>query len=78
MNVFQANQPVDETGLTGSYGFTLNIPLSELQGPAAQSDPDAQGHAFIAAAKQIGFHFTSKKEPLPIVVIDHIDKSTPN
>ena len=32
----------------------------------------------IAAAKQIGFHFNSKKEPLPVVVIDHIDKPTPN
>jgi uncharacterized protein (TIGR03435 family) len=66
------------TGLTGSYDFALNIPLSDLQGPAAQSDPDAQGDAFIAAAKQIGFRFNSKKEPLPVVVIDHIDRPTPN
>jgi uncharacterized protein (TIGR03435 family) len=78
MNIFQQSQLVDETGLTGTYDFTLTIPLSELQGPSASADPDAQGEAFITAAKQIGFRFTPKKEPLEVIVVDHIDKPSPN
>lgn len=30
------------------------------------------------ATGQIGFRFTLKKEPGPVVFIDHIDKPTPN
>ena len=79
MNIYQANLLVDETGLTGIYDITLTIPATELPGPSAPSTgPDDEGNAFIAAAKQLGFHFTAKKEPLPIIVIDHIDTSTPN
>ncbi len=78
MNIYQANLLVDESGLTSTYDITLNIPAGELMNSGAPAGPDDQGNAFIAAAKQLGFHFTPKKEPLPIIIVDHIDKPTPN
>jgi bla regulator protein blaR1 len=74
MNTFQARQLVDETGLTGTYNITLRI-AGLAQGPISDEDI---GTALVQAAQQAGFKFTSKKEPLPVVVVDHIDLPTPN
>jgi len=73
MNTFQARQLVDETGLTGTYNVTLRIAIP--QGPVSDDDI---GAALVQAAQQAGFKFISKKEPLPVVVVDHIDPPTPN
>jgi len=74
MNTFQARQLVDETGLTGTYNITLRL-AGVGQGPMADED---FGNALIQAAQQAGFKFVSKKEPLLVVVVDHIDPPTPN
>lgn len=74
MNTFQARQLVDETGLTGTYNITLRIP-GLAQGPISDDDI---GAGLVQAAQQAGFKFTPKKEPLPVVVVDHIDLPTPN
>jgi uncharacterized protein (TIGR03435 family) len=74
MNTFQARQLVDETGLTGTYNITLRL-AGLAQGPVSDEDV---GTALVQAAQQAGFKFTAKKEPLPIVVVDHIDPPTPN
>jgi uncharacterized protein (TIGR03435 family) len=73
MNTFQARQLVDETGLTGTYNVTLRIAIP--QGPVNDDDI---GTALVQAAQQAGFKFISKKEPLAVVVVDHIDPPTPN
>ena len=77
MNIYQANLLVDETGNTATYDITLSVPLSDLQGGTV-SGPEDQGNALIDAAKRIGFRFTPKKESLPIIVVDHIEKPSPN
>jgi uncharacterized protein (TIGR03435 family) len=74
MNTFQAGQLVDETGLTGTYNITLRL-TGLAQGPASDED---FGNALVQAAQQAGFKFISKKEPLLVVVVDHIDPPTPN
>jgi uncharacterized protein (TIGR03435 family) len=74
MNTFQDRQLVDETGLTGVYNVTLRIAVPS-QGPVSSDDI---GPALVQAAQQAGFKFIAKKEPLPVVVIDHIDPPTPN
>lgn len=74
MNTFQARQLVDETGLTGTYNITLRI-AGLAQGPVSDEDI---GTALVQAAQQAGFKFISKKEPLQVVVVDHIDPPTPN
>ena len=78
MNIYQANLLVDESGIDGTYDITLTVSASDLMASGASGGPADEGNALIDAAKQIGFHFTPKKEPLPIIVVDHIDKPTPN
>ncbi len=74
MNFFQDRQLVDETGLTGNYNITLRVE-GLTQGPITSDDV---GTALVQAAAHAGFKFTSKKEPLQVVIIDHIDPPTPN
>ena len=74
MNTFQDKQLVDETGLTGVYDITLRI-AGAAQGPMSSDDV---GNALVLAAQHAGFKLVSKKEPLPVVVVDHIDLPTPN
>jgi uncharacterized protein (TIGR03435 family) len=75
MNTFQARQLVDETGLTGTYNITLRLAGIAQGGPVSDED---FGNALVQAAQQAGFKFIAKKEPLTVVVIDHIDPPTPN
>jgi uncharacterized protein (TIGR03435 family) len=76
MNTFQDRQLVDETGLSGTYNLTLHIDIpAQNQGPVSSDDI---GAALVQAAQQAGFKFISKKEPLSVVVVDHIDPPTPN
>jgi uncharacterized protein (TIGR03435 family) len=74
MNTFQARQLVDETGLTGTYNITLRIE-GLAQGPISDED---LGTALVQAAAHAGFKFTAKKQPLQVVIVDHIDPPTPN
>jgi uncharacterized protein (TIGR03435 family) len=74
MNTFQARQLVDETGLTGTYNVTFRI-VGLTQGPVSSDDV---GAALVQAAQQAGFKFISKKAPLLVVIIDHIELPTPN
>lgn len=81
MNRFRDRQLVDETGLTGVYDITLRLPSNAFQGGPATGEGGAEdelGPAFLAAAAKAGFKITAKKEPILVVVIDHIDPPTPN
>jgi uncharacterized protein (TIGR03435 family) len=74
MNTFQDKQLVDETGLTGIYNITLRL-AGLAQGPVSSDD---QGNALVLAAQHAGFKLVSRKEPLPVVIVDRIDPPTPN
>jgi uncharacterized protein (TIGR03435 family) len=74
MNTFQDKQLVDETGLTGVYDITLRL-AGLAQGPVSSDD---EGTALVLGAQHAGSKFVSKKSPLPVVIIDHIDPPTPN
>ena len=78
MNFFMDRQLVDETGLTGTYDITLRVPSSVFQGPSDKGVDDQRGTALVAATEHAGFKFISKKEPLQVVVVDHIDPPTPD
>jgi uncharacterized protein (TIGR03435 family) len=77
MDRFRDKQVVDETGLTGTYDITLRIPAN-LASTGNGGTEDEVGIAYIAAAEKAGFKIVSKKAPLPVVIIDHIDPPTPN
>ena len=78
MTFFQDKQVIDETGLTGIYDITLRMPASVEQSPRTTGPDDERPAAWIAAVEHAGFKFVSKKAPLKVVVVDHIDPPTPN
>ncbi|HEY2471904.1 MAG TPA: TIGR03435 family protein [Terracidiphilus sp.] len=77
---------VDETGLTGKYDFILNWapePGTFRTGPGTpsqdspQSDP--QGPTFLEAVKeQLGLNLKPGKVPLTVLVIDRVERPSPN
>jgi uncharacterized protein (TIGR03435 family) len=63
---------VDLTGLTGAYDFTLTwtLPFS-LPGP----DSGQAGFTlFEAIDRQLGLKLSLRKHPMPVLIIDHIDR----
>jgi uncharacterized protein (TIGR03435 family) len=77
MNFVADRQIVDETGLTGSFELTLTMPTGAMHGGPAGPDDD-RPDAVRAAIQPLGFHLIPKKEALPVLIIDHIDRPTPN
>ena len=78
MNFIQDRQIVDETGLTGLFDITLTFPTSALQGSHGSGPEDERANAFIQALQAVGFKLLPKKEPLDVIVIDHIEQPSPN
>jgi uncharacterized protein (TIGR03435 family) len=71
---------LDQTGLTGTYAFTLNWTPQQLAESAASngsSDPSGPS-LFAALTEQLGLKLKSTKAPIDVVVVDHIDPPTPN
>jgi uncharacterized protein (TIGR03435 family) len=78
MDRYRDKQVVDQTGLTGAYDISLRLPAAAMQGIGDKGPEEETGSDYISAAEHAGFKFTSKKVPLPVVIIDHIDPPTPN
>jgi uncharacterized protein (TIGR03435 family) len=64
---------VDKTGLTGRYDFKLLWTADDAS--AADGDPPT---LFTAIQEQLGLKLESAKEPVPVLVIDHVDQPSPN
>lgn len=64
---------VDKTGLTGRYDFKLL--WSAYDAEATDGDPPT---LFTAIQEQLGLKLESAKEPVPVLIIDHVDQPTPN
>jgi uncharacterized protein (TIGR03435 family) len=81
----QANIPiVDNTGLTGFYDFTLQLPTpqpgtevpgSKVGEPAPQ---DRMADAFAALREQLGLKLESRRAPVEVYVIDHVERPAAN
>ena len=83
---------VDNTGMKGHYDFDLKWTPDEMQDamfkglggggdakPASDSAPDASGPSiFTAIDQQLGLKLESKKAPVEILVIDHIERPSEN
>jgi uncharacterized protein (TIGR03435 family) len=79
---------LDKTGLQGDYDVTLKwtpaerTPLPFGAGPMAQNalpPPETNGPSiFTALQEQLGLKLESQKGPVEILVIDHVEKPTPN
>ena len=73
MGFIPERQIVDETGLTGTFDFTLQMPMSRLQG-----DAEERSAAFFSAVQELGLKLVPKKAPLEVIVIDRLEKPTAN
>jgi len=83
----QLNTPVvNQTGLDGYYNFTLRLPppqplLQKLDGPGptpAPSSADLAADLSTALRQQLGLKFESRKTPVQIFVVDHVERPTIN
>jgi len=61
---------VDRTGLDGIYQFNL-----EFNQPAYPSDRPELG---VALQQQLGLKLERRKETMDVLVIDHLEKPSPN
>jgi bla regulator protein blaR1 len=74
---------VDRTGLTGKFDYTIVYTPNE-NGSSRSPDqkalpPDPQGIPFLDAVRQqLGLRLESFKGPIRRIVIDHIEKPSPN
>jgi uncharacterized protein (TIGR03435 family) len=85
---------IDKTGLTGKYDFNLHFTPENMppSGPGPGPGPDG-GHSggdappptdttgpdiFTAVQEQLGLKLVPEKGPVDVVVIDHIDRPSPN
>jgi uncharacterized protein (TIGR03435 family) len=67
---------LNQTGMTGRYDITLKWTPDDASGssPASDAPPDI----FTAIQEQLGLKLVSTKGPVPVLVIDHIERPTPN
>ena len=69
---------VDETGLKGSYDFTLNWTQTWRESPGSLS-PDAAGvPLFTALREQLGLKLVAKRAPVDVLLLDHAEHPSPN
>jgi bla regulator protein blaR1 len=68
---------VDQTGLKGTYDFTLTWSESLASGAGQESGTDAPS-LFTAVQEQLGLKLVPTKAPVEVIVIDHIEKPSAN
>lgn len=64
---------VDKTGLLGTYNYTLQFGREW-----SANDPDSWPSIFTAVQEQMGLKLEAEHEPVPNLVVDHINKPTEN
>ena len=75
---------IDKTGLTGGYDFHLQWTPADSapagpDGNSASSESDSNKPSlFTALQEQLGLKLQLQKGPVDVIVIDHIDKPSPN
>ncbi len=69
---------VDRTGLAAAYDFTLQWTADNGATAASTGEADAPPSIFTAVQEQLGLKLESSKGPVPVLVIDHIEKPAEN
>jgi bla regulator protein blaR1 len=65
---------IDRTGLNGEYDFNLRWVPDAADGDSVPDGPSI----FTAVQEQLGLKLESSKAPVDAIVIDHIEKPSPN
>jgi uncharacterized protein (TIGR03435 family) len=70
---------IDQTGLKGTYDFTLNWSQEQVATPEpGQQDAPALSPIFTAIQQQLGLKLAPTKAPMEVIVIDSIEKPSEN
>lgn len=69
---------LDKTGLTGNYDFVLIWKPDTSTPPDASSTSDPSLSIFTAIQEQLGLKLEPDKGPVPVLVIDHIERPSGN
>jgi bla regulator protein blaR1 len=70
---------LDETGLSGTYDFTLKLPDGVKPGIDEPSLPETSKAAIFAVLEQqLGLKLELRKASMEVFVIDHVEKPLPN
>lgn len=84
LSMYLKRPVVDKTGLTGRYDFTLHYaPDAKPRAPGASVSDDAATDPagpslFTAIQEQLGLKLEAKKDPLAIIVIEHVERPSGN
>ena len=73
---------IDKTGLTGNFDFELKwtpdqMPQGLVPGAPPTSNPDGPS-IFTALLEQLGLKLNSAKQRVDVLVIDHVERPTPD
>jgi uncharacterized protein (TIGR03435 family) len=69
---------IDKTGLTGTFDVTLKWTPDELLQSGAGPANNEAGSIFTALQEQLGLRLESQRGPVSVLVIDSVDRATPN
>jgi uncharacterized protein (TIGR03435 family) len=72
---------VDETGLSGTYDFSMSVTLVPrgASAPGTEAQPDTGGSTFEEAMKeQLGLKLKLTRAAIQVLVIDHVERPSPN
>jgi uncharacterized protein (TIGR03435 family) len=70
---------VDRTGLSGRYDLSVQFAEMDVVTPSTLNDAAVDGPSiFTALSEQLGLRLESARAPVDVVVIDHIERPTPN
>jgi uncharacterized protein (TIGR03435 family) len=76
----QLGRPVvNKTGLTGKYDFTLEYSRAAMSSAGAPLDAANDSGLSIEGAvqEQLGLRLESKKAPVDVMVLDHVERVPP-
>lgn len=69
---------IDQTGLSGNFDFSIEW-TPQHRGPETGTQPDDSGPQLMQALnEQLGLKLESKKGPVEVFILDHIEKPSPN
>lgn len=74
---------IDATGLTGTYDFLLEFAADSraqvATAPPVDAAPDPDGPTFEQALRdQLGLKLDRRNSSMPVMVLDHVERPTPN
>ena len=79
LRMFTRTPVIDKTGLTGTYDFTLTAAPEPPLTAGDSTPPVTDGPSvFAAVQEQLGLKLVPTKVPVETLVVDHIERPTPN